>query len=177
MLQNVLRHQAVPHTKETSLSLSSMRSSCLIRHTPPYIATRTCSPRLQLALQVFQIRLRQLSIFFNGKLHLQVTLFCFMENVHMSSNIYPLSFSKLSKFTQSQNPNSHSAPSSWRTLVLPSVVLHELKQNISANCIFNLLLFTMHVHSSLLAWKRCLQSPLMSHIMVKIDSKIINFQT
>ncbi|CAN7045308.1 unnamed protein product [Brassica oleracea var. botrytis] len=37
-------------THQGNLSLSSMRSSCLIRHTPPYIATRTCSPRLQLSL-------------------------------------------------------------------------------------------------------------------------------
>ena len=59
----------------------------------------------------------------------------------MSSNIYPLSFSKLSKPTQSQNPNSHSAPSSWCTSVLLHVVLHELIHNISANCIFNLPLF------------------------------------
>ena len=109
MLQNVLRHQAVTHTKETFLS--SLRSRFLIRHVPSLYS------RLELALHVLN-SLSKCSTcssslpnthkvtfhFLYGKLHLQANSICFMENVHMSSSTYPLSFSNLSKPTHIAKP-------------------------------------------------------------------------
>ncbi|KAJ4897420.1 HVA22-like protein b [Raphanus sativus] len=59
-----------------------------------------------------------------------------MENVHLSSNTYHLFFSNSGSPRSSINPNSHSAPSSCHTPVVPPVILHELIQNISGICIF-----------------------------------------